>query len=169
MLISITLLLGCQHDPYADWFVKKQVSDEAILGTYRVTDDTVTHFATTKITFLPGGKLPVGPDAKIVLTGDHKIYFSAVPWDALSGQVCVLSGAGAWRLARKDEFASLQVSLDENHAGRKSPGCPDRAFGFYINLLDDSLLPWHSHGKYPLLHLSIGDPDSGDALQFQRE
>jgi hypothetical protein len=78
---NVCLLVGCQNDPYADWFVKKQVSDEAITGTYVVTNDTVEHFATAKIP--PHGKiLPVSRDAKIVLTGDHKIYLSSIPyWD----------------------------------------------------------------------------------------
>lgn len=170
LLIAICLLSGCQHDPYADWFVKKQVSDEAILGTYVVTDDTLEHFATTKIPALHGKALSVGREAKIVLTGDHKIYLSSIPdWDAFNGQVCVLSGDGVWELAKNDDFTIVQVCLGKNYAGGKMPGCPDGEFGFQLNLFDDSLLHWRSHRKYPVLHLTVGDPDSGDALQFQRQ
>lgn len=169
LLIAIWLVSGCQHDPYADWFIKQQVSDEAILGTYVVTDDTIRHFATKKFSFVHGETIQVGRDAKIVVTGDHKIYFSSVPLDALNDQVCVLSGDGVWELAKNDDFTIVQVSLGKSYAGRKMPGCPDGEFGFQLNLFDDSLLHWRSHREYPVLHLTVGDPDSGDALQFQRQ
>lgn len=41
--------------------------------------------------------------------------------------------------------------------------------GFDLELFDDSVLHPRARTKYPLLHLTIGDPDSGDTLQFEKD
>ncbi len=114
----------------------------------------------------------VSRDAKIVLTSDHKISVSQVPidwWsDGAKHYACVIDADGTWRIAKHQEFTVVRAVL-ENLQPLAQQGCPDRNFGLDLELFDDSITPWHSAAKYPLLHLTIGDPDSGEALQFEKD
>ena len=78
----------------------------------------------------------------------------------------MLNGAGNWKLVRSNNFMALQVIKE---ALAPQSGCPTGEFGFELHLFDDSLMHFRSHRKYPFLNLTIGDPDSGDALQFERK
>lgn len=167
---AVLFLCGCQHDPYADWFVTKSIPDNTLLGSYHITAETLEHFARADLPSLQGHRLPLSRDAKIVLAADHKISVSQVAIDWLDAQrhhVCVLNSTGTWKVAKHQEFTAVNVTLE--HLQSPGQGCPDRGLGFGLELFDDSIMPWHSAAKYPLLHLSIGDPDSGDALQFEKD
>ena len=166
-LIAVSALCGCQFNPYADWFVTKDVTEKQLVGSYHVTDETVKHCATTEMPFLDGRHLPLSRDARITLTSDHKISVSQVPIDLGGPRACMLTASGTWKVSKHQEYTSVHINLA--HPQASAPGCPEGEFGFDLELFDDSALPKHSATRYPLLHLTIGDPDSGDALQFERD
>ena len=171
--LAITLIVllafvvtGCQFDPYADWFVKKDVPEERLVGHYRVTDETIQHFATSKVPGIPDGRLTIAREARINLEKNHKISVAHVPLD-WSQTVCTLDGQGTWNVGKHQDFTAISVRLVLTQLS--SPVCPKGEFGFDLELFDDSALHPHSKTKYPLLHLTIGDPDSGDAVQFEKD
>ncbi len=166
LLLMMLAVAGCQYDPYADWFVKKDVPESALVGSYYVTDETMEFFSTRDMAFMPGHRLPITRHAKIVLDKDHKMSLSRIPIDLGEPPLCVLDGEGTWDVMRT---AYTRISMSLSNAKPSAPGCPAGKFGFQLELFDDSKLHAHSNTKYPLLHLTIGDPDSGDAVHFERD
>jgi hypothetical protein len=134
-LVAVLALCGCQHDPYADWFVTKDVPANTLIGSYHVTEGTLRHFTAAKLPFVDGGRLPIS------------------------------------RVTKHQEYTAVDVTLP--HVGGSGSRCPEGDFGFDLELFDDSavrsLSRDRSPTRHPLLHLTIGDPDSGDALQFERD
>src|SRR5262245_52110583 len=115
-LAAVLGLCGCQHDPYADWFVTKKVQEKTLVGSYHVTHDTLEHFAQRKFSFVQEGQLPLSPDAKIIIADDHSITVSQVPidWspsDGSADRFCVLNAPGTWRLGKQQKFTAVYVSL----------------------------------------------------------
>jgi hypothetical protein len=165
VLLLLVTLAGCQHNPYADWFVKKDVPESALVGSYHVTDETVEFFSTRDMAFMPRHRLPITRQAKIVLDKDHKMSLSRIPIDLGEPPLCILDGEGTWDVMRT---ANTWISISISNSKPSGPGCPAGKVGLQLELFDDSKLHVHSNTKYPLLHLIIGDPDSGDAVQFEK-
>ena len=138
-----------------------------MLGTYHVTKETFEHFASAKTLSIPGGRLSLTHDARIELATGHKIALRQIPIDLGETLFCILSGEGTWKVDKHQEYSAVFVTLANLQPSAK--GCPRGEFGFDLELFDDSSLQFHSKTKYPLLHLTIGDPDSGDALQFEKD
>jgi hypothetical protein len=166
LAFAITAVVGCQFDPYADWFVKKNVAEDRLVGHYRVTNETIQHFATTKVPGVPDGRLTIAREAQIDLEKNHKISVAHVPID-WAGRECIMEGHGIWSVGKHQDFTAVSVKLILTKPS--SPVCPKGEFGFDLELFDDSMLHAHSNTKYPLLHLTIGDPDMGDAVQFEKD
>ena len=166
MLVMLTIT-GCQHDPYADWFVTKDVAGNVLAGSYHVTPETIERFSNKEMPFIPGGRLPISREARIVLNSNHKVSLANIPIDWVKPALCILNGNGDWKVDKREDYTIVFVTLTAAYA---SPaGCPNGQFGFALELFDDSALHPRSRTKYPLLHLTIGDPDSGDALQFEKD
>ncbi|MGB7848654.1 MAG: hypothetical protein WBL63_23780 [Candidatus Acidiferrum sp.] len=103
--------------------------------------------------------LSISRDARIELSADRKAQFSQVSEiDEFAKKTCVINGIGSWRLNRNDEYAVIDVQIQREDYRRLADGCE---------------LTYHGqlmlYGKKPpyKLHITIGDPDSGDALQFE--
>lgn len=163
LFLMLAAVTGCQHDPYAGWFVEKDVPEAILIGTYHVTAETIKHFSGQDIRRIPGGRLPINKDARTVLEKDHRMSLTNIPIDLGDRELCILNGEGTWRV-RKYQRTSVYLTLASRGSVR---ACPEGEFAF--ELFDDSASPFHSQAKYPLLHLTIGDPDSGDALQFEKD
>jgi len=167
ILFAALTAIGCQHDPYADWFVKKDVPESSLLGTYHVTQETLEYFANHDMRFIPGGRLPVKRETRIELAPSHKILLQQMPIDLGEAPFCILSGRGTWKVDKHQDYSAVFVTLSTRQPSAN--GCPKGEFALVLELFDDSMLRRHSSTKYPLLHLTIGDPDSGNALQFEKD
>jgi hypothetical protein len=72
---------------------------------------------------------------------------------------CLVDGSGSWSLGRNDAYFVVNVQIRPNDVrGPADCGGPN----YYEQLM--------IYGKKPpyKLHLTIGDPDAGDALQFEK-
>jgi hypothetical protein len=155
-IVFICFLSGCQYDPWADGFLTSQASEKDLVGTYRVNSDTLTRHILIPMTTT---ELPISGDAEIVLSADHKATFfhvSAVDYGA--NKACVISGTGTWQqIVTRFAFVSAQIQRTDNPSSGDSCG---REYNEELNL----------YGKKPpyKLLITIGDPDSGDVLQFEK-
>jgi len=150
------LLVSCQHDPWADQFVRTKLADGDLVGTYRVDSDTLGRRISIPICTKT---LSISQDAEIVLSADHKAQFLQVPGvHEPATQTCVVNGAGSWELGRNDAYSvvNVKIQLKDN---RRSDECQPTYYGQLM-----------IYGRKPpyKLHIAIGDPDSGEAMQFER-
>ena len=152
--VALLFLLGCQYDPWADRFATNQVSEEDAVGTYVVDADSQKRHIKLPMT---DSIFPISASAKIVLSNGHKAEFVNVPEDYQGAKPCSVSGHGSWSLGKNDEFSVVRCNI--YNADPNSPCKGD--FGYEVML----------YGKKPpyKLHITIGDPDSGDAVQFEKQ
>jgi hypothetical protein len=155
-LASICLLTGCQYDPWADGFLRSQAAEKDLIGTYRINSDTLTRHILIPMTTT---ELPLNPDAEIVLSADHKVtFFHVSEVNDRTNKSCVVSGAGTWQqVVTRFAVVFVQIQRTDNPAPGDTCG---REYNEELNL----------YGKKPpyKLLITIGDPDSGDVLQFEK-
>jgi hypothetical protein len=103
--------------------------------------------------------LQVSRDAKIVVLANHRVEFFNIPefiYDK-KPEVCLINGGGAWQLGKNDDYEVLNFQIQrENY---RPDACGSKYSG-QLNL-------YRNKPPYKL-HITIGDPDSGDAIQFER-
>jgi hypothetical protein len=104
-----------------------------------------------------GANFPVDHSARIVLSIDHKAQFFHVPEDYRGETACSVTGRGSWRLGKNDDFSAVRASIVNEEPNSACKG----DFAYELML----------YGKKPpyKLHVTIGDPDSGDAVQFEKQ
>jgi hypothetical protein len=127
-----------------------------VVGVYRVDSATLSrHIAVPE----SQTQLQVSPDAKIVILANHNLEFVSIPEFALANtpQICTITGRGVWQLGENDDYQVLNFQIQrENY---RSDACGPKYSG-QLNLYG---------GKPPYkLHITIGDPDSGDAVQLEK-
>jgi hypothetical protein len=154
MLLSLVLLVGCQYDPWSDRFLTAEPTEKDVAGTYLV--DAASQKRIIKIP-LSKETLPIDHTARIVLSSDHKAEFTHVPEEYLGEAACTVTGQGAWRLGKNDSFSVVRVNIA--NVERNSPCKGD--FGYELML-------YGKKSPYKL-HITIGDPDSGDVVQFEKQ
>jgi hypothetical protein len=151
------LLAACQSDPWASGFLTKQPLDKDVVGVYRVDSDSRQRAAHLKEFAGPNGLLKINQDAEIIIAADHSLKLVKVPSDNWTASKpiygCLFSGSGAWKLGKSDNFWRVQPEIREGLAD-DCPSAPE------LNLF----------GNRPpyKLHITLGDPDAGDAVQFAR-
>lgn len=147
------MLTACQHDPWANEFLTKQPLERDLVGTYAVDADSQRRQITLPMSNAP---FPVSSSGRIVLSSDHKAVLTRVP-EYDGEKPCSLSGHGSWELGRNDRYAVVNVQVQNEDMGG---GCRGQ-LGFQLMVFGD---------KPPYkLHITIGDPDSGDAVQFEKQ
>jgi len=149
---------SCQYDPWAGGFATKEPSRQDVVGTYRVDSDSLQQkFINNDLK-----TLTLRPTAAITLNADGTARFVDVPfyWPSIKVQ-CFYSHPGSWSLARIDGYWKVEVVIKVHPAD--SSHCPpgqSNEFGEAFDLYGD---------KPPYkLHLTLGDPDTGDAVQFEK-
>ena len=150
-------LVGCQYDPWADRFLKNRPAETDLVGTYRVDADTLARRIS-----IPWSKktISISRDAEITLYADHKAQFLHVPeLDVFTRQECVISGTGLWQLGRNDHYVDVAVQIQRTDYHQSVDGCQPTHNG--------ELMLYGSKPPYKL-HITIGDPDAGDAMQFEK-
>jgi len=156
-LLSLVLLVGCQYDPWADKFLTVEPAEKDVAGTYVIDADSLK-----RTIMLPMSKntLPLDRSARIVLSSDYKAEFVHVPEESLSeGREagCSVTGRGSLRLSKNDNFSVVLASIVN-----EEPGSPCKGNFAYELMLYGKKSPYK-------LHITIGDPDSGDAVQFEKQ
>ena len=141
--------LGCQHDPWAGEFLKKKPSDADLVGHYVIDLDSRER----KLKLPTGAAVPVSPNASIGLSSDHSAEFVDVTTDENGTVARLVTGKGTWSVSRTGDFYGVTAVIrdDQNPNG----------FGHELML----------YGKKPpyKLHVTLGDPDSGYAVQFEKK
>jgi hypothetical protein len=149
IIVVLLGLAGCQFNPFASSFTSKQPKNEDLYGKYVLTDDSQTiakqfgHYSAT--------------NSSITLKSDSSILLTNIPdwWHSKNSkpQGEFDSGQGSWTIERNQEWWAVGVILNSIN---KSPA----NFSTHFNLIGE---------KAPyIIHLSIGDPDQGLAMQFKK-
>jgi len=156
LAVSLALLVGCQYDPWADRFLTARPSEEDVAGTYVIDADSQKR--NIKLA-LPqdNGNFAIDHSAQIVLSGDHKAQFIHVPEDYRGKAACSVTGRGSWHLGKNDSFSVVRASIVN-----EEPNSPCKGDFAYELMLYGKRSPYK-------LHITIGDPDSGDAVQFEKQ
>ena len=153
-MLGCVLLAGCQYDPWADRFLTVQPVEKDVVGAYVIDAESQKRDIELP---MHHGRVTVNHSAEIVLSADHKAWFTHVPEDYLGQAACSITGQGSWRLTKNDSYAVVIASIVN-----EEPNSPCKGnFGYELML----------YGKKPpyKLHITIGDPYSGDAVQFEKQ
>ncbi len=153
-MLSSVLLVGCQYDPWADRFLTAEPAEKDVAGTYVIDVDSQKR--TIKLA-LRNDAFPIDHSARIVLSSDHKAEFIHVPEDYRGEVACSVTGRGSWLLGKNDSFSVVRASIVN-----VEPNSPCKGDFAYELMLYGKKLPYK-------LQITIGDPDSGDAVQFEKE
>ena len=154
LLFSLAVLPGCPHDPYAHSYTSAKPSESDLVGTYLLSEES------SRLVAERGGyeKRP----ASIILEDKGVLRFANVPdwWNTSFGKPGGQfdSAVGRWKVERKqDRWWALGITFPRESPLASVGGSPV-VFCAWIMLV----------GERPpyVLHLSIGDPDEGDAMQF---
>jgi hypothetical protein len=154
LMLSFVLLVGCQYDPWADRFLTAQPAEKDVVGRYVIDADSKKR--TIKLP-MSHSTFPIGHSAKIVLSADYKAEFIHVPEDYNGEAACSVTGRGSWRLGKNDSFSVVRASIVNEGPNSQCKG--DFAY---------ELMLYGKKAPYKL-HITIGDPDSGDAVQFEKQ
>lgn len=154
--LTTVILAGCQFDPWADNFLTRQPAERDVVGFYAVDQASLQRTINQPESRSP---LKINPSAHIHLAADHKAEFFYVP-EELDGLECSVTGRGTWRFAKNDSYIVVLVQIADEEPNNRCRDTFSINYGNQLNL----------YGATPpyRLHLTIGDPDSGDAVQFER-
>jgi hypothetical protein len=156
LLVVCILGAACQFNPWADEFAKGVTDENVLVGTYRIDADSLHRKIEVEDAVQKMQVLELRSDMELTLNADHSAHFVKVPdemtKDAASYGFCELSGKGTWKLYG-DNFSTVDVSPDLT----TSPSC-------------NGPVSFHLFGSNPpyKLHITIGDPDLGQAIQFEK-
>lgn len=144
LFLLVVLLCGCQSDPNASDYTTTKPAVSELVGTYLPTQETVA-FLKTK------GNYPA--DMSINLAANRMCRLHNLPhgWAAITGKRTntAESGSGFWSLHKEPEDGFWEVTLGDAHEGT-------------------SLSLFREKPPYTL-HIILGDPDSGEALDFEQQ
>ena len=144
---------GCQFDPYTSVYTRTEPKAEDLVGVY-VPDKATARFIAEHYPAI---------GTSIVLSADGTIVLQNIPdcWKTLFGtfEGGFDSGTGRWKIQKHQEWWVLGVDI-------WTDGFSSREHA-HIGLTTEIFLV----GEKPpyIIHLTIGDPDAGQALQFTRK
>jgi hypothetical protein len=144
--IALALLLGGCLKPIPVWrewqFTRSQPAEEDVVATWRPTAETLREIRNR------GGYLMAEPE--LILREDHTFIMRNMPdwWRDGFGKShgTLESGDGKWNLASEDHVWVIRL---------------------HFPTLGTSVHLYRRHSPY-LIFIRIGDPDTGDAMFFER-
>ena len=150
LLAVAVLLTGCEYDPFAHEYTTVKPAENRLVGRYLPDDETRGRLRSTL-------QLQVDPRCELVLNADHTFSAKNIPrcWFPPVGNDClpgVTDVSGDWSLGRRGSWWSVNLNA------HLQPGGVMKTWNVPASVRGD-------HPPY-VLHLTIGDPDSGDALAF---
>ena len=151
-ICALLLLVACQYDPYTTEYTSHRPNESDLAGTYVAT-------AETQELIRRAGTYPAR-DPRVTLGADHTFAIKDVPdWFVTEGDAGtkLVSGHGTWKLWRSQDWWTLMVEFQESSGQSVFKG----PFGMEFHLVGE---------KEPyLVHMTIGDPDTGKAMQFHKQ
>ena len=149
-VITIALVLAttaCQYDPFAHEFTTKRPSEEQLIG--RCAPDLQAGAIGSNLNVM------VSPTCELTLRPDHTFMAKALPrcWFPPTNTDCLPGTSdveGHWTLREDGKWWAVNLNAD------LPPGGVSKTWN----------VPAIVRGAKPpyILHLTIGDPDSGNAL-----
>jgi hypothetical protein len=154
-LILLTVLAGCQFDPFTAIYTRKQPKPEDLVGTYLPDDATRTLVAKE------GGYSAA--EISIVVSADGTLIIRNIPdwWltDFGKPQGGFDSGEAKWAVQKRQDWWVIGVnfrSTEKFSSQQRRVG----TFGTELFLIGE---------KPPYkIHLIVGDPDEGRGMEFVR-
>ena len=150
VIAALPLMVACQYDPYTAVFTSTRPEPSALVGTYTPTARTMAMIKRT-------GYPPA--ESQIVLRADGTFLLERVPdwWLTDFGKPAggFDSGSGKWSVTRSQEWWAIELDFNSIQLHSK----PDLHGLVTYAMLVGQAPPY-------LLHLTIGDPDVGKAMQF---
>jgi hypothetical protein len=133
------------------------VADRDVVGFYAVDQDSLQRTIKMPISRMV---LKISPAAHISLSSDHKAEFFQVPEAIRDDLTCSFTGRGTWRFGKNDSYIVVWANISDEEPNERCKSQFTESFAQEVALYGD---------KPPYkLHVTIGDPDSGDAIQFER-
>ena len=149
---ALLFVAACQYDPYTSEFTTHRPNESDLPGNYVATADTRD--------LIRRAGTYAACDPQITLQADHTFAIKDVPdWFVTYGDAGtkLVSGSGTWELMQPGKWWTLMVEFHESTGQSVWKG----RFGMEFNLVGE---------KPPyLVHMTIGDPDMGNAMQFQKQ
>ncbi len=146
--VMLGILVGCQRDPYAHEYTHAEPTVAELSGRYGL-DSTTARFLSTR-------SAQEVPDATLVLRSDGSFAATNVPgaWRSEATHPVDLEHfEGSWTIAKHQEWWSVQLRCTQINGLTKHYQLP-------VMVRRDA--------PPRLLHITLGDPDSGEALTFER-
>jgi hypothetical protein len=150
VLPAIVLLAGCQYNPFAHEFTSRRPDHETVIGRYMPDDETKRRLRSRFA-------IEVSPECEFVLNSDRTFVARRLPHCWYKTFDCgpgTETWEGTWAIEKNQDWWAIGLHLTSRN------GEPT-----------DYHMPLMLRREAPpyLLHLTIGDSDSGDALAFQHE
>lgn len=153
-VFAVSILIGCQYDPFAHGYLRTTPSEKDIVGSYR--PDAVSRKTRLDLP-MSGVALPIDAAAEIKLNEDHSATFIRVPADFQGSKPCTITGKGTWSVGQSSgKYYDVYLRIDNEE---QSSPCRD----FKL-----PLLLYGQKSPYRL-HEVIDDPDLGLAVQFEKQ
>ncbi len=148
--VLVLFLAGCQYNPFAHEFTTRRPVDESVVGKYSPDTESQARLRAHL-------KVELSSNCKLFLNSDKTFAAHDLPRCWINTFQCV-SGTedwkGTWSIEQAQDWWAIRLRVTSRNGQPTDYGIPA--------MLRGEAPPY-------LLHLTIGDPDSGDALAFQRE
>jgi hypothetical protein len=148
--MAAMVLTACQYDPFAHEYTKVKPVENKLIGRYSPDAETAARVASQlNIKVDPGCELKLNADHTFSAKNLPRCWFPPATSDCLPGKVDI---SGDWSLGQHGRFWSVNLNA------HLPPG----------GIMKTWNVPASVRGDRPpyILHLTIGDPDSGNALAF---
>jgi hypothetical protein len=157
LLLCLAVILvcgGCRYNPYARLYTTEKPRSQDVVGRYRLTRQTVTgeglsalNGRTSVVELLPDGRFHAAnlPPRRLPIA-DRSVFSK------------LLSGSGNWRIG-------ICGRVDSGLGRERS------AWGIYLESPGAEIEVANLTGAKPpySLILTIGDPDTGQVMMFERQ
>jgi hypothetical protein len=150
LLIALAaMLFACQYDPFAHEYTSVRPDESSLIGEYAL-DSRSREMLQDVYKVAP-------PPAAFVLRPDHSFTIVNVPSCWRIDDTCIgrtETASGRWEIGKHQEWWAVQLTCERIDGEATS-------FGLSAML----------RGEDPpyLLHFTVGDPDAGNGLAFERK
>ena len=146
--LALAVLLGCQYDPYAHEYTHSKPTVNELSGRYEFDSETIQLLQKQSTQGIPNAILILRPNGSFTASNIPACWRSE---EINSGTP--ESAEGDWVIEKHQEWWSVKLRCT------KINGLPMQ-YSLTVMVRNDA--PPH------VLHITIGDPDSGEALAFER-
>ncbi len=150
LVVVAFVFAGCQYDPFAPEFTTVKPVEDRLVGRYSPDTETRERLRSAL-------QIQVHPSCELVLNADHTFSATSLPrcWYPPTTGDCspgTANVSGDWSLRQRGKWWSVDLNA------HLPPGGVMKTWN----------VPASVRGDRPpyTLHLTIGDPDSGNALAF---